>query len=748
MQEQEALRQLENQKSSVTREQKKVTAQHTELVNRAKQLQNRRSTWEKSLREMRDVQESEIRKEKEEKQQRINVEKAKIDVLEQEISSMKAAFSEKEALRAGLLRKSREADDNLNRLKNEVADYKRKLQRAISACNDKARIFGEDTQKILDLLKKYQRNFSEIPIGPIGYHISIKDQKWVKAIDSATHALHNSFIVSTFQDQENFLRLLEMNRIRRTPVIIQRFRHHPYEIPREQIPSVLTVHQTITADHPMIINVLIDQLSIERIALAENSQAAVTALRTENNISKIYDISGVEYRKRGQQELTDASGINKRAKLGVDLEEEKMHYQELIKEKEIELRELARIKEEAAQELRAFDSSTNRDQKMLSMKAREVDEIKRKIRAIEQEPEMEDNSEARSELERSIQTIDAEIDELTLQREAKKAEIAKLGEQLLPIQEEIEKYADDNKDLAFRLKKLEDVVTKVSQAKRNLDTGKENRKQAKAKLEAMVAEAKEKLAELKANLQEITAQAEQKCERMELDPERDTPAKLDALINSLKNTIERETANKRPLQRIREDFALAKKRYNELNGEINRLTEIHEKVQENLASRTALWAKLLKTTSNQVKHSFRAYLSQKGFSGQIVIDHEQGTLDLAVKPNSASDTQQDTRSLSGGERSFSTVAFLMSLWEVMDVPFCAMDEFDVFMDGVARKISIDLLVDMGVTNQSRQFLFISPGDPKQIPTQSGLVRIHKMNPPVRNQGTLPFASQGREEDSE
>lgn len=39
----------------------------------------------------------------------------------------------------------------------------------------------------------------------------------------------------------------------------------------------------------------------------------------------------------------------------------------------------------------------------------------------------------------------------------------------------------------------------------------------------------------------------------------------------------------------------------------------------------------------------------------------------------------DMRSLSGGERSFSTVCFVLSLWAIAEAPFRALDEFDVYM---------------------------------------------------------------------
>jgi len=85
-----------------------------------------------------------------------------------------------------------------------------------------------------------------------------------------------------------------------------------------------------------------------------------------------------------------------------------------------------------------------------------------------------------------------------------------------------------------------------------------------------------------------------------------------------------------------------------------------------------------------------------------------------VQTDDLNGTQQgsrdkDPRSLSGGEKSFATICLLLAMWESIGSPIrclgksdsnyapfavdrLVIDEFDVFMDAVNRRISMKMMV--------------------------------------------------------
>lgn len=107
---------------------------------------------------------------------------------------------------------------------------------------------------------------------------------------------------------------------------------------------------------------------------------------------------------------------------------------------------------------------------------------------------------------------------------------------------------------------------------------------------------------------------------------------------------------------------------------------------------------------------FIVLLSARGFSGSLDYNHEQKELHLNIQIENSSkvnQTKRDIKQLSGGEKSFGTACFLLSLWESIGSPIRCLDEFDVFMDAVNRRIVLDMLVEYAQSN-SFQLILITP----------------------------------------
>lgn len=59
---------------------------------------------------------------------------------------------------------------------------------------------------------------------------------------------------------------------------------------------------------------------------------------------------------------------------------------------------------------------------------------------------------------------------------------------------------------------------------------------------------------------------------------------------------------------------------------------------------------------------------------------------MEVDKKSHGQKSTNMKSLSGGERSFSTLAFIMAIGDSIQCPFHCLDEFDVFLDAQNRQV--------------------------------------------------------------
>ena len=82
-------------------------------------------------------------------------------------------------------------------------------------------------------------------------------------------------------------------------------------------------------------------------------------------------------------------------------------------------------------------------------------------------------------------------------------------------------------------------------------------------------------------------------------------------------------------------------------------------------------------------------MHKRGFAGMIKLHYDKSEMELKVRMGTDSGKQgvvKDMKSLSGGERSYTTVCFMLALANVVSSPFHCMDEFDVFMDAINRRV--------------------------------------------------------------
>ena len=79
---------------------------------------------------------------------------------------------------------------------------------------------------------------------------------------------------------------------------------------------------------------------------------------------------------------------------------------------------------------------------------------------------------------------------------------------------------------------------------------------------------------------------------------------------------------------------------------------------------------------------------------------------LTLPPPEGDEIGTDVNSLSGGEKSVAQMCLIASLWETMNPPFRALDEWDVFLDNINRKSISRTLLGFGLSKQDYQFIFI------------------------------------------
>jgi chromosome segregation ATPase len=165
--------------------------------------------------------------------------------------------------------------------------------------------------------------------------------------------------------------------------------------------------------------------------------------------------------------------------------------------------------------------------------------------------------------------------------------------------------------------------------------------------------------------------------------------------------------------------------------DLQSIARVNENLRNALTLRLEKWRKFQRYISSQSRANFIYLLSERGFRGKLLVDHERKFLDLQVEPDKTEKrgAGRSTKTLSGGEKSFSSICLLLAIWEAMGSPLRCLDEFDVFMDNVNRAISTNMLITAARRSVNRQYIFITPNAIEGRTTLDKDVKIIRLTDP-------------------
>ena len=185
-------------------------------------------------------------------------------------------------------------------------------------------------------------------------------------------------------------------------------------------------------------------------------------------------------------------------------------------------------------------------------------------------------------------------------------------------------------------------------------------------------------------------------------------------------------------EELTEAVAHAKHKFETVKEKFKAVQEMLLGLKEAGAERRFRFDKMCTRQAADVSQRFNGYMGRKSHSGKLRVDYEKQELHVEISMahhgggTKKATATSDTRALSGGERSFATMAFTLALGDSTESPLRAMDEFDVFMDAVNRRISMQALLEFAKAN-GRQFIFLTPHDVSEVVGGTG-VKVQTLHP--------------------
>lgn len=671
----------------------------------------------------------------------------KAQELENEMTDLQVHKDELDRKQAPIQEAILNFDSDLTRAGRSINSAERTVHEIKAASQDNLSAFGNAVPALVRAIKQ-DNGWRDMPVGPVGTFIKLKDEAWLNIIESILDKDLNAFCVTNEQDRQRLLRLSRSLKCA-SSVPILRGEDDIFDYSSgEPEADLTTLLRVCDFESDYIKRQLIVSRSIEKMILVRERSSGDTLLRARPQLQSVF--SADLYRISGGDRTSSSTTMNRPTgphRLSKDNSGALAEAEAAVTELRAEFQRIQQAREEKRTELRAIETE---------------------IRSL---------TERITILHHTLRQVQTEVARLTVQLQAQMTVDVDVYQEMVDesrrnMDEAKERFVlanDEGEEVAHR---LADAQTEYEEASRHLserENGQMNIAQAAEKEAQNRIALSHKISHLSNQMQAYSAELSQLAEQqavdeadyhellrqakehtlkdfVEVSPD-ETPDKIEKDIRAWEQYMDKmrhHTGGN--IDAAKTEIEEAQHKLETLKTRIAKLDQFARQLDRSFNDRWTRWHLWRSVIALRARSLFTANLEHRGFSGSLSFDHESqgpdgrrrpGKLLIKVQtehgPGASSkfNLQKETRALSGGEKSFSTICLLLSLWEAINCPIRCLDEFDVFMDSANRAISTRMIVDACKINRRVQYVLISP----QSMTSTELgddTRVIMMRDPERN----------------
>lgn len=553
-----------------------------------------------------------------------------------------------------------------------------------------------------------ERGFENKPLGPLGAHIRLTKPEWSGLLERTLGEALNAFVVRSKQDQSRLSGLVRRMNMQKPPPIYIAYGGRIDTRNQEPDSEFDTILRILQFDDELVRSQLVINNQIEKIILIKERVEAEKIMIDNGpprNVAAcicFHDGRG----KRGQGlRITNRNGNISTSPIMPTAQRPRMQSDSV--------RQIALQKDHLTslgKEMRDINNEERKAQQAQQRCKTELEEHRKSRKTLENDLRRTQADVERVQMELdAFEGADDRLVALRAELETKREEEAQLGNQygaMALAKRDLNRKSEDAKrdlevekqereDWQSRVRKADDKI-KSTESLRRIAVSKKNEAFERTDIEkAEKRRAEQKRDEKAEEVEDFTRQATEMAPDRVHIPDGETYKSIEKKYEKIREQLK---LRERKLGASDEDIynraAEARQRYESVVKQTRDLDDTISSLKLAIEHRLHLWRQFQRQISARIRIQFNYLLSERGFRGKIDLDHRNRKVLIQIEPDETrkSSAGRNTKTLSGGEKSFSSICMLLSVWEAIGSPIRCLDEFDVFMDNVNRAISTNMLV--------------------------------------------------------